>query len=399
MILMNHRQLGWMMRWLLAVGLILVAGCGRESLDGTYGRRRGSPGATSVNGTAVLSEMFRQAGSTVVSRRFLSPRIYNHDVIVWAPDDFQPPDDETRRFLEDWLFREPGRTLVYIGRDYDAEIAYWEAVLDMATADQRVEVLRRLAQARAAHSTRRATMPQGERNPWFMVWRDADSDPDDASAWTGTWTQDDRLQVSKLSPEIVGRLEPPPSDVADADDGNEYRSEVLLQGPPGILAYRLIPARQPDSQILVMTNGSFLLNFALMEEEHRRLAARLIVDCGAPAKVVFFESGPDGGFVFQQEPGSRHPTGLEAFTVWPLGGILWHFLVLGVLYLFARLAIFGRPQQLPPDSTSDFGRHVHALGELLAATGQEDQARRQLAQFHDRVKHEPRTGPPAGLDS
>ncbi len=398
MIAMNHRQIPWKMRWLLVVGLILVTGCGRESLDGTYGRRRGSPGATSVNGTAVLSEMFRQAGCTVVSRRFLSPRIHNHDVIVWAPDDFQPPDDETRRFLEDWLFREPGRTLVYIGRDYDAQIAYWEAVLDMATADQRVEVLRRLAQALAAHSARRATMPDGERTAWFTILRDAASDPVDASAWTGTWTQDDRLQASKLSPEIVGRLEPPPSADDDDDDGNGngngYRSEVLLQGPPGILAYRLIPARQPDSQILVMTNGSFLLNLPLMEEEHRRLAARLIVDCGAPAKVVFFESGLDGAFVFQQEPGSRHPTGLEAFTVWPLGGILWHFLALGVLYLFARLAIFGRPQQLPPESTSDFGRHVHALGELLAATGQADQARRQLAQFHDRVKHEPRTEPP-----
>ncbi len=379
MIAMNHRQTPWKSRGLLLVGLLLVSGCGRESLDGTYGRRRGSPGAASVNGTAVLSEMFRQAGFQVVSRRFLSPRIDDFQVIVWAPDAFQAPDDDARRFLEDWLFREPGRTLVYIGRDYDAQIAYWEAVLETAPADQRVEVLRRLAQVRAAHAARRARMPDGETSAWFTMFRDARSDPNDAWDWSGTWTQDNGLQVSKLRPEIAGRLEPPPSDETGGVD--RYRSEVLLHGPPGILAYRLVPTRQTASQILVMTNGSFLLNLPLLEEEHRRLAGRLIADCGAPGRVVFFESGPEGAFVFQQEPGSRHPTGLEAFTIWPLGGILWHFLALGVLYLFTRLAIFGRPRQLPPEPTSDFGRHVHALGDLLAATGQADHARRQLAQF------------------
>lgn len=379
---MTPQNIAWKMRGPLVVVLLLVSGCGRDSVDDTYGRRRGSLGATSVNGTAVLGEMFRQAGCRVVSRRFLSPGIHHHQVIVWAPDSFQAPDDEARRFLEDWLFREPGRTLVYIGRDYDALIAYWEAALEMAPADQRVEVLRRLAQARAMHARRRAHMPEEEPHAWFTLLRDARPDPSDVSDWSGTWTEDDRLQLSKLRPKIHGRLEPPPEDTGD---GSEYRSEVLLQGPPGILAYRLIPARQPTSQILVMTNGSFLLNLPLVEQEHRRLAQRLIAECDAPAKVVFFESGREGASVFQQDPASRQPTGLEAFTVWPLGGILWHFVVLGVLYLFTRLAIFGRPRQLPPEPTSDFGRHVHALGELLAATGQADQARRPLAQFQDRT--------------
>jgi hypothetical protein len=383
-------------RWLLAVGLVLAAGCGGEKIDGTYGRRRGSPGGESVNGTAVLGEMFREAGSTVASRRFLSPKIHDYDVIVWAPDDFQPPDDEVREFLEAWLARGSKRTLVYIGRDYDAETAYWEAILDAAPAEQRVEVLRRLARARAAYAARRASIPDGQATDWFSMHRDGRSDRTGSQRWSGTWAQDDSLQVSALQAEIQGRLEPP--ELASSGNRSPYRSEVLLQGPDGILAFRLTHRRQPNSQILVMTNGSFLLNLPLIEKEHRKLAGKLIADCGMPAKVVFLESGPGGPFVFPQEPGSQHPTGLEAFTVWPLGAILWHFLALGVFYLFARLTIFGRPHQLPPEAVSDFGRHVHALGELLAATGDSGYARRQLAQFHERSKQEPRADERPGPD-
>ena len=395
MIRFDRLRIAFGIRWLLAVGLAVAAGCGGEQLDGTYGRRRGSPGGESVNGTAVLGEMYREAGSTVASRRFLSPKIHDYDVIVWAPDDFQPPDDDVRGFLEDWLARGPKRTLVYIGRDYDAEIAYWEAILDAAPAEQRVEVLRRLARARAAYAARRASMPDDQATDWFSMHRDRRPGRTGSQRWSGTWVQDDSLQVSALQTEIQGRLEPP-----ELGGGNQspYRSEVLLQGPDGILAFRLTHRRQPNSQILVMTNGSFLLNLPLIEKEHRKLAGKLIADCGAPAKVVFLESGPGGPFVFPQEPGSQHPTGLEAFTVWPLGGILWHFLALGVFYLFARLAIFGRAHQLPPEAVSDFGRHVHALGELLAATGDSGYARRQLGQFHEPNKHDPRTDEQRGPD-
>jgi hypothetical protein len=384
--------------WLIAVVLIVAAGCGGESLDGTYGRRRGSPGSSSVNGTAVLSELFREAGCTVASRRFLSPGIHDYDVIVWAPDDFQPPDDDVRQFLETWLASGPKRTLVYIGRDYDAEIAYWQAIRDTAPPEQRVEVLRRLARARAAHDARRAGMPDGQTDDWFTTHRAPKPPGAGPPHWSGAWTRDGSLQVSEIRAEIQGRLEPPELD--GGGQGSSYRSEVLLEGPDGVLAYRLRHRTRPTSQILVIANGSFLLNLPLIEPEHRRLAGKLIADCGPPGRVVFLESGPGGPFVFPHEPGSQHPTGLEAFTVWPLGAILWHFLALGVFFLFARLAIFGRPQQLPPEPVSDFGRHVHALGELLAATGNADHARWQLAQFQDRAKHEPSTehksdsGPP-----
>ena len=136
-----------------------------------------------------------------------------------------------------------------------------------------------------------------------------------------------------------------------------------------------------------MTNGSFLLNLPLVEKEHRKLAGKLIAECG-PGKAVFLESDPMGPPVFEQEPGENHPTGMEAFTVWPIGAILLHFVALGILYIFARAAIFGRPQELPPEAVSDFGKHIHALGELLARTQDRRYARERLTYYHEKVKRD-----------
>ena len=43
--------------------------------------------------------------------------------------------------------------------------------------------------------------------------------------------------------------------------------------------------------------------------------------------------------------------------------------------------IFGRPRQLLPPSPSDFGKHVAALGQLLARTQDHNYAQSRLAQY------------------
>ena len=105
--------------------------------------------------------MFELAGHKVQTRSYLSPSVHNFDVIVWFPDDFKPPEEEPQKFLEEWLYRGQGKTLIYVGRDYDATIDYWEKVLPTAPPEQSVEVLRRLAQARAEHA--RAVPPRRRR--------------------------------------------------------------------------------------------------------------------------------------------------------------------------------------------------------------------------------------------
>src|SRR4051794_35724650 len=80
---------------LIVVG-VLLAGRRDEPLPTVYGRRRGGEAGRSVNGTAVLAEMFRGRGHTVTTMSRFSPRLDKYDIIVWVPDDFAPPDQEHR---------------------------------------------------------------------------------------------------------------------------------------------------------------------------------------------------------------------------------------------------------------------------------------------------------------
>ena len=93
----------------VAVFMLLAAGCSPADIDRTYGKRRGAEGGTSVNGTGVLAGMFEAAGHRVITWRRLSPKLEQFNVIVWVPDSFEPPTEEQREFLEDWLWNEPGR--------------------------------------------------------------------------------------------------------------------------------------------------------------------------------------------------------------------------------------------------------------------------------------------------
>ncbi len=108
------------------VALLLAAalvGCSRSpgGINTTYGRRSGN-GASSVNGTSVFARMFQNAGHRVLSRGRSGGKIEDCKVIVWAPNRFTPPTKEERNVIQSWLGEEPGRTFIYIGRDYDASI-------------------------------------------------------------------------------------------------------------------------------------------------------------------------------------------------------------------------------------------------------------------------------------
>ena len=94
-------------------------------------------------------------------------------------------------------------------------------------------------------------------------------------------------------------------------------------------------------------------------------------------------------FIFGEEPGTGMPTGLEALTIWPIGCILMHLAVAGILYCFAHYAIFGRPKELPPDAASDFRKHVDALGELLQQSRDMGYASERLSHYQQTIRDKP----------
>jgi hypothetical protein len=328
--------------------LLLASGCSR--IDTIYGQRQGLGAKHSVNGTAVLGEMFEHAGHRVFSWNALSPRLQEKaDCIVWFPNDFEPPKKDVRKWLADWLTAKAGRTLIYVGRDFDAAPWYWKHVLPDAANDQRALVQGELSDAESYFSFKREKLPKSEDCRWFKI----DSSPplrqvkklEGDAAWL------DGIDGSKTDIELRSRITP------------SRRAEVLLRSGKDVLVSR---REYDDSQLIVVANGSFLLNLPLVNHEHRKLAGKLIDAVGPAGKtVVFLESYAGGPPIRPDDPTAESINGWEVFNRWPTNWILLHLAAVGIIFCFARWPIFGRAKTCETVSDSDFARHVDALADLL----------------------------------
>ncbi len=287
-------------------------------------------------------------------------------------------------------------------------------MLAKAPPDQAQEVSRRLAVARAEYVAARSEMTKEEYCGWYTLRRDGV--PRKVKSLAGPYSQG--VDASQVDIELRARFDTPKeADLAltptaeidvDIEDFNPWEEDtwdqfswdtddateeipsdirVLLQSEGEPIITRVQDGGfRSGSQILVVANGSFLLNLPLVNHEHRKLAGRLIEASGQPGRVAFLESGPNGPRVYAEEPGTGMPTGLEALVIWPIGCILMHLAVAGILYCFAKYAIFGRPKELPPDTASDFRKHVDALGELLQRSRDMQFASERLSQYQQTVR-------------
>ena len=144
----------------LALALAWSAGCHKE-LQTVYGQRNG-PGATeSINGTAVFAEMFEAAGHRVSSWSSLSPRLDQADCVVWFPDDFEPPSPGVVKWFEGWLRARPQRTLIYVGRDFDAAPWYWRKMEAVAPVGEQKAIAGVRAEAEDAFQSARPQTVHG----------------------------------------------------------------------------------------------------------------------------------------------------------------------------------------------------------------------------------------------
>jgi hypothetical protein len=392
---MNPATVKLLRRIVAATAVCLaIAGCGVNDIDAVYGKRRGSPGGDSVNGTAVLAGMFENAGYRTASWRRLSPKLEQFNVVVWTPDSFELPGDEQREALESWLARDPGRTLVYVGRDYDAAVAYWRDVLPRTPAPQVMEVMRRQATAQARFDSESAAAEIDQCCDWFTLKGTGKRTV--VRELLGPWS--DGISAAKAEIEIGMRFDRPDSKQVEkwyenrVFTGEKPKFERLLACRDATLVERLALPEWGGSQILLIPNGSFLLNLPLVNHEHRKLAGKLVAACGTPGKVMFLESESGHPPVLDTDPDTKAPTGFEVFTVWPFGIVAIHLVLLGITACFALYPIFGRPRQPNEESLSDFGKHVEAMGELLEATGDREYAVGRLQEYHAHVRREPVPG-------
>jgi hypothetical protein len=329
---------------------VALTGCDRD-VETEYGQRSGPYASASVNGTAVLGEMFEQAGHKVTSWQSLSPRLSKRaDCIVWFPDDFNVPSHKVCEWLEKWLNAKPGRTLIYVGRDFDAAPWYWEKVQPLAPPEQKATVGRRLAAARADFQSRRDQSAKIQDCKWFSIERWDRSDKVRKISKDSEWLAD--IDPAKLEMERCDKL-----DLAPWADTLLETEDAPLVGSVSFGA----------SELIVVDNGSFLLNAMLVNHEHRKLAGKLIDRvAGSGKNVVFLESGRDGPPIRESDPTASASSGLEVFHIWPTNWILLHLAAVGIALCFARWPIFGQPRQAEAVAASDFGRHIDALAALLS---------------------------------
>jgi hypothetical protein len=402
---------------LMTALLLVTIGCARTpKLDTSYGRTSGSPGLRSVNGTSVLVKMFESAGHDVTTVNRFSPRLERADVIVWFPDDFAVPSLEHRQYLEEWLSQRPERTVVYVGRDYDAAADYWRQATPYAPPEQTAEYHRKLAEAITAWNSDRGQIKGDEYARWFKTKTGLPMRT--VTKLEGPWAEG--IDPKKCDIKLATRFEIPKEKDRPAGDYQRLpQHEVLLSSEDEPLVMRInSPAGGYDGQILVVTNGSFLLNFPLVNKEHRKLAGRVINECDIGYNVVFVESDSGGPPIQKRDADPKLRTGFDMLTVWPLSMILLHGLAWLLLVCICLYPIFGRPRRvygafargvkrvssplahlllsIPPEdtdddaphSTGDFGRHLGALGDMLSLTGDRAYAEEKLRYYREHVKRD-----------
>ena len=184
----------------------------------------------------------------------------------------------------------------------------------------------------------------------------------------------DGVDGTKTDIELRSRISPPQT------------AEVLLRSGRDVLVSRRTGRR---GQLIVVANGSFLLNLPLVNHEHRKLASKLIDAIGPPRKtVVFLESEPGGPAIRDDDPAAAASTGLEIFNLWPTNWILLHLAAVGVFFCFSRWPIFGRPKTREVENGSDFGRHVDALAEMLKRSRDRAYAMERIFNYRQRAERE-----------
>jgi hypothetical protein len=379
---------------------VLLFGCERkhDDIETEYGERSELRLASSVNGYGVLADMFAKAGHSVSTQSDLTPELKNSaDAIVYAPDSFAPPDDATVEWFEEWLKTKPDRTLIYIGRDFDGAPIYWRKIRSQVPVKNQPEVDRRMRAAQAEFLIKRRAIPDETTNgKWFNI-ASGKLDHRDVRKLEGDWSVG--IDAKDVEIELNSRIE--------ANDDVEPESEKLLTAPhdkgleSDVIAFRKvykIPGTRRffvfngTSQLIVVANGSFLVNLALVNKEHRKLVQRLMDNTGRSHRVVFLHANAPTRIRESSGGGGEETASvLDVFSVWPLSVILIQWIAVLALFCFSRWPIFGPPRDPPSAPASDFARHIGALAESWELTRDSSYARDRWQYYQEHVRGEPGT--------
>ncbi|MEC8864728.1 MAG: DUF4350 domain-containing protein [Planctomycetota bacterium] len=377
---------------LLALLLVLsVEGTGvmgQDRLPVRYGQR-GGQGRVSLNGTSAFARLLQEYDLDVQSASRLTPRIDRYDVLFWFPDSDREDYAEEQERLEAWLRSGTDRRLIIVGRHYNATIDYLTQIGQSQDSEQGLDYRRRLAEAVSVSHLE--SLKQQET--YFDGWVE--------------WTPGSRRRSSQLGGPWATGLENanlttsryPNIPSAEDQKSHPTRSyEVKLEADGEPFAVAIQDSLWNGGEVIVVSNGSFILNSGRTDERNRQVVANMLEDLDFEDYfwgALFLESDEAGLPVMQREE-SGQKTMWDWMTEWPFSFFIPHFLVLGILIYFVFYPIFGRPKNLALPSSTDFGQHVEALGELMEKTRDRAYAIQHINHYHEQTKSDSRgLGSPA----
>ncbi len=365
--------------------LLMSSGCGYEP-DFTYGKSADR----SINGTSVFANLLRERGHSVTRKKRLTKRIDRYDTLIWAPDNPQLPPENVVAWLEAWLGESSSRVLIFVGRSYDGKVPFHRGMVKVAPLEEREDWQREL---------NKVVIEEGTIDGWAAVfgtneeafWFEEENDLlINSSKIDGPWAEGVDPEAIELDCDSL--LKPMPSYNIDADfpelvyqedaaynfdywsetfRDNELNVTELLTVDERPFAYEISSEDAPDRKLIIISNGSFLLNYPLTNSEHRKLAAKVADE--VKGDVVFLESS----YRWPKIGGQANDPALQWTWVGqaPMNYIVPHFLFWGVLYCFVFFPNFGRPKRIQFHPPKAFRSHVQAVASILGRSQEKNWAR------------------------
>lgn len=384
----------------------------------------------SINGDTVFRSMCRQAGHTCSMPTRRPKEFDRYDCIVWYYYSYPhasyktPPrapletmDVADVVWLRQWMKKKPGRTLVIVNQGYLADVDYWNELMPLVPSEHRMwcrqkqygAIEKEFSFCTTAHELaeqwfeRLVTDHQSERLlDEAKTKRDKNESSNHETAVMMEQVKKNLSRfVKKESKDRVNglwfRFENHMNVKSTRTlSGLPYWTDDLPDGPPLRMTRNLLPEDETKVElytdeyplicrrevergnVYVVCSGAFLLNYPLLKERNRILAARLISRLG-PKKNIVFLRGRSFIPSAKTEPEISYkvsPFALSRLSAFSL--LYWHLFFLVLIVFFWKFPIFGRPKRIPPPETVDFGRHMEAYGELLEQTGNVSWARNQI---------------------
>lgn len=333
-------------RRLAAVVLLLLPcgmGCDREP-DARYGTVVGE----SLNGLSALVQVLRDAGhATTARRRLAHSMIGRYDVAIVLANGFGRPAAETRDILQRFLEADGPQTVLFVIRDSDAAVGYWQAVA--AAPDLGPQ---KSARARW-HANRTAKELRSDLETTF---------------------ERESVKPAAFGYGLSRRAEAPPHiitvDLASARRSTAVRARWplhrRLELPDGMrVLWRhagepLLASSGDGDRILLLASATPLLNAGLVDPGNRRLAAELAAAFPESSRVVVVGSA---AVLTGEEPSG--PSVWRLLAVQPHPWIACQAVIAIGLFCWWRFPIFGRPVDDDARRPQDFGHHIEALAALL----------------------------------